>query len=59
MDAIKRWQGISVPNAAGRHGLRDFEALIQALTDLRHDLEFEDEPAGFEAALQACKDQQA
>ncbi len=59
MEAIKRWQGVAVPNVAARHGLRDFEPLIEALQQLRSDLEFEDEPSGFEAALQACKDTDA
>jgi len=59
MDAIRIWQGISVPNPAGRHVLSDFQGLIAALEHLRDDLAFDDEPASFEAALQACKDQQA
>jgi len=59
MDAIRTWQGISVPKPAGRHALSDFEGLIAALEHLRGDLAFEDEPAGFEAALQACKDPEA
>lgn len=59
MDAIRNWQGISVPNPAGRHALGDFESLIAALEHLRGDLAFEDEPAGFEAALRACKDRDA
>ena len=59
MDAIRTWQGISVPNPAGRHAISDFEGLIAALEHLRGDLALEDEPAGFEAALQACKDPEA
>jgi len=59
MDAIRSWHGVSVPNPAARHALADFEGLIAALEELRGDLVFEDEPAGFEAALQACKDQEA
>ncbi|UPY39240.1 hypothetical protein [Sediminicoccus sp. KRV36] len=59
MDAIRRWQGVAVPNPAARHGLADFEALIADLELLRGDLGFEEEPAGFEAALQACKDAEA
>lgn len=55
MDAIKRWQGISVPNSAARHGLADHEGLIAALETLRGQMQFEEEPAGFDAALIACK----
>ena len=59
MEAIRRWQGIAVPNAAGRHALADLEGLIAALEALRGELAFAEEPAGFEAALLACKDQDA
>ena len=59
MEAIRRWQGITVPNAAARHGLADFEGLIAALESLHGQMAFEEEPAGFEAALQACKDNNA
>lgn len=59
MDAIARWQGITVPNAAARHGLADLAALLADLETLRGELGFEEEPAGFEAALQACKDTEA
>ena len=56
MDAITNWQGIAVPNPAARHALADFVALIADLEQLRGELAFEEELAGFEAALQACKD---
>ncbi|TCH99986.1 hypothetical protein EJV46_04825 [Roseococcus sp. SYP-B2431] len=59
MDSIRRWQGIAAPNAAARHGLKDFEGLIAALEKLRGELVFEDEPASFEAALAACKEPEA
>lgn len=59
MDSIQRWQGIAVPNAAARYGLKDFEGLIAALAKLRGELVFEDEPSSFEAALTACKEKQA
>lgn len=55
MDAIRRWQGIAVPNAAARRALADHEALIAALESLRGQMGFEEEPSGFEAALIACK----
>jgi hypothetical protein len=59
MEAITRWQGVAVPNAAARHGLADFAALIADLEELRGEMGFEEEPAGFEAALRDCKDAEA
>jgi hypothetical protein len=59
MDAITRWQGVAVPNAAARHGLADFATLIADLEALRGEMGFEEEPAGFEAALRDCKDAEA
>lgn len=56
MDSITNWQGIAVPNPAARHAMADLQALIADLAKLRGELDFEDEPASFEAALQACKD---
>jgi hypothetical protein len=54
MDAIRAWSGVSVPNAAARHGLADHEALIREMEAVRGTLTFEEEPAGFEAALRDC-----
>jgi len=59
MDSIRQWQGISPPNAAARHGLKDFKGLMAALEKLRGELVFEDEPSGFEAALTACREREA
>jgi hypothetical protein len=56
MDAIRRWSGVSVPNAAARHGLADHVALIAELEALRGSMVFEEEPSNFEAALRACKE---
>ena len=54
MEAIRRWSAVSVPNAAARHGVADFAALITELEALRGTLVFEDEPSSFEAALRDC-----
>jgi hypothetical protein len=54
MEAIRRWSGIAVPNAAARHGLADHAALIAELEALRGTMVFEDEPSSFEAALRDC-----
>lgn len=51
MEAISRWSGVSLPNAAARHGLADHVALIAELEALRGTMVFEDEPSTFEAAL--------
>ena len=51
MEAIRRWAGIAVPNAAARHGLRDMVALIAEIEAVRAQMAFEDEPSSFEAAL--------
>ncbi|RAI59078.1 hypothetical protein DOO78_11130 [Roseicella frigidaeris] len=56
MEAIRRWSGVSVPNAAARHGLADHIALIAELEALRGSMAFEEEPSNFEAALRACKE---
>ena len=51
MEAIRRWSGVSLPNAAARHGLADHVALIAEIEALRGTMVFEDEPSTFEAAL--------
>jgi UDP-glucose 4-epimerase len=56
MEAIRRWSGVTVPNAAARRGLADHQALIAELESLRGTMEFENEPAGFEAALRDCRE---
>ena len=56
MEMIRAWSGVSVPNAAARHGLADHLALIAELEALRGSMVFEDEPSGFEAALRDCQE---
>ncbi len=56
MEAISRWSGVSLPNAAARHGLADHVALIAELEALRGTMVFEDEPSTFEAALRDLKE---
>jgi hypothetical protein len=57
IEAIRRWSGVAVPNAAARHGLADHAALIAELEALRARMVFEDEPSSFEAALRDCREQ--
>ena len=56
MEMIRAWSGVSVPNAAARHGLADHLALIAELEALSGSMVFEDEPSGFEAALRDCQE---
>jgi hypothetical protein len=56
MEMIRTWSGVSVPNAAARHGLADHLALIAELEALRGSMVFEDVPSSFEAALRDCQE---
>jgi len=53
---IARWHGVSAPNDPGRRLTAEFADTIAAFEKLRGTLVFEDEPASFEAALQATKE---
>jgi hypothetical protein len=53
---IARWFGIAPPNDPARRLAAELEATIAAFEALRGTIVFEDEPAGFEAALQATKE---
>ena len=50
------WSGIAPPNAVGHNFAREWAAAIQAFERARGQLEFEDEPSSFEAALQETKE---
>ena len=53
---VAAWQGIAVPNEAARRMTEELAGLIAAFEALRGTLQFEDEPASFEAALRAAKE---
>jgi hypothetical protein len=53
---ILRWHGISPPNDPARRLAAELAATVKAFEALRGTLAFEDEPSGFEAALQATKE---
>ena len=53
---ISTWHGISPRNDPGRRMAAELADTIAAFEKLRGTLIFEDEPAGFEAALQATKE---
>ena len=53
---IARWFGIAPPNDPARRLASELQTTIAAFEALRGTIVFEDEPAGFEAALQATKE---
>jgi hypothetical protein len=53
---IARWFAIAPPNDPARRLAAELEATIAAFEALRGTIVFEDEPASFEAALQATKE---
>lgn len=53
---IARWFGVLPPNDPARRMATDLARTITAFEALRGSLVFEDEPASFEAALQATKE---
>ena len=56
---IATWHGLQAPNDAARRLAADIAFVIGAFEAVRGRLRFEDEPAGFEAALQAVKESAA
>lgn len=53
---IAAWSGVAVPNPVGELALKDLPHLLAELEHLRGMPGFEDEPAGFDAALRAEKE---
>jgi hypothetical protein len=53
---IARWFGIAPPNDPARRLAAELQATIAAFEALRGTMVFEEEPSGFEAALQATKE---
>jgi hypothetical protein len=53
---IARWHGIQAPNKPAERLAAELADVIAGFESLRGTLVFEDEPSGFEAALQATKD---
>ncbi len=49
---IETWHGIVPPNAAAHRNAADLAATIAAFEAVRDQLDFEDEPSSFLAALQ-------
>ena len=53
---IETWHGVTAPNDPAKRLAADLENTIRAFEALRGRMAFEDEPASFEAALQAVKE---
>jgi hypothetical protein len=53
---IETWHGVTAPNDPARRMAAELAETIAAFEKLRGTLVFEDEPASFEAALQATKE---
>ena len=53
---VREWHGISVPNDPARRMTAELADVIRSFERQRGRLRFEDEPASFEAALQATKE---
>jgi len=56
---IARWHGIIVPNEPAKRLAADLEHTIRAFEAQRGTLQFEDEPASFEAVLLETRDDMA
>ena len=55
-ETIARWHAIGAPNDPAKRLAAELSETIAAFEALRGTLVFEDEPASFEAALQATKE---
>jgi hypothetical protein len=53
---IETWHGVTAPNQPARRLAADLTNTIKAFEALRGGMRFEDEPASFEAALQATRE---
>ena len=53
---IETWHGVAAPNEPARRLAADLANTIAAFAALRGGMRFEDEPAGFDAALQAVRE---
>lgn len=53
---IETWHGVTAPNEPARRLAADLANSIRAFELLRGTLRFEEEPSGFEAALEATKE---
>ncbi len=53
---VAAWSGITPPNEPARRLAADLAATIAAFEALRGQLQFEDEPSSFAAALQDTKE---
>ncbi len=55
-EQAEAWSGVKPPNEAAKILAASLDATIRSFEALRGQLDFEDEPSSFEAALQAVKE---
>lgn len=55
-EQVGQWHGVAPPNAAAEEAAEIMAGLIESFEKLRGELQFEDEPSSFEAALQETKE---
>jgi hypothetical protein len=53
---VARWLGVEPPSPTGREVAKSMAGLIASFEKLRGNLQFEEEPSSFEAALQETKE---
>ncbi len=53
---VARWIGVVPPSPVAQEFAKGMAALIASFEKLRGELQFEDEPSSFEAALQETKE---
>ena len=53
---VARWLGVVPPSPVAREFAKGMAGLIASFEKLRSELQFEDEPSSFEAALQETKE---
>ena len=55
-EQVARWHGVTQPHPSAREAARAMADLIQSFEKLRGQIQFEDEPSSFEAALVEFKE---
>ncbi len=55
-EQVKFWSGVAPPNTASEEFARGLAEIAKGFERLRGQMEFEDEPSSFEAALREIKE---
>ncbi len=53
---VAQWHGVAPPHPSAQEAAKAMAGLIESFEKLRGELQFEDEPSSFEAALQETKE---